>query len=254
MVGYLVLILLTNDDGVHSEGLTLLVESLRRQNEVCVVAPERERTCVGHAITLHKPLRIRKAGEGIFATNGTPADCVLLGVKAVLRKKPDLIISGINKGPNMGQDVNYSGTVAAAKEGAFLGIPSLAVSINARSHFRFPDAIRVIDTTIHLIKEYSVPDSTFLNINIPNVSFNKMKGFMVTRLGKRIYNDTVIERTDPRGGKYYWIGGNGEFYEPLEGTDFYAIERDFVSVTPLGLDGTSIRSLSSYKKYFRRGL
>ena len=254
MVGYPVLILLTNDDGVHSEGLMLLVEGLKRQHEICVVAPERERTCVGHAITLHKPLRIKETGDGIYATNGTPADCILLGVKAVLRRKPDLIISGINKGPNMGQDVNYSGTVAAAKEGAFLGIPSLAVSINARSHFRFSDAIRVIGEAIQVIREGKFPASTFLNINIPNVSFNKMKGFMVTRLGKRIYTDTVIERTDPRGGKYYWIGGNGELYESLEGTDFFAIEKGFVSVTPLGLDGTNIKSLNRFKKYFRRGL
>ena len=230
------------------------MENLQKQHEVCVVAPERERTCVGHAITLHKPLRMKELGGGVYATNGTPADCVLLGVKAVLKKKPDLVISGINKGPNMGQDVNYSGTVAAAKEGAFLGIPSLAVSMNARSHYHFADAIKVIEMIIAVVEGSSFLDSTFLNINVPNVSFNKMKGFMVTRLGKRIYNDKVIERTDPRGGKYYWIGGNGELYEPIEGTDFYAIERGFVSVTPLGLDVTSIKSINIYKKYFRRGL
>jgi 5'-nucleotidase len=248
------LILLTNDDGIHSEGLMLLMEKLHGQHEVFVVAPERERTCVGHAITLHKPLRMKDMGGGVYATNGTPADCVLLGVKAVLKKKPDLIISGINKGPNMGQDVNYSGTVAAAKEGAFLGIPSMAVSINARSHYHFVDAIMVVEIIIQVVKENSFLDATFLNINVPNVSSSKMKGFMVTRLGKRIYNDKVIERTDPRGGKYYWIGGNGEFYESLEGTDFYAIEKGFVSVTPLGLDVTNIKSINGYKKYFRRGL
>jgi 5'-nucleotidase len=230
------------------------MENLQKQHNVCVVAPERERTCIGHAITLHKPLRMKELGGGVYATNGTPADCVLLGVKAVLKKKPDLVISGINKGPNMGQDVNYSGTVAAAKEGAFLGIPSLAVSMNARSHYHFADAIKVIEMIIAVVEGSSFLDSTFLNINVPNVSYNKMKGFMVTRLGKRIYNDKVIERTDPRGGKYYWIGGNGELYEPIEGTDFYAIERGFVSVTPLGLDVTSIKSINIYKKYFRRGL
>jgi 5'-nucleotidase len=230
------------------------MESLCRQHDVFVVAPERERTCVGHAITLHKPLRIKEIGESIYATNGTPADCVLLGVKAVLQKRPDLIISGINKGPNMGQDVNYSGTVAAAKEGAFLGIPSLAISLNARSHFHFADAIKVIEVIIEVVKKNNFLDSTFLNVNVPNVSYSKMKGFMVTRLGKRIYNDKVIERTDPRGGKYYWIGGNGEQFESLEGTDFYAIEQGFVSVTPLGLDITNIQSINSYKKHFRRGL
>jgi len=248
------LILLTNDDGIHSEGLTHLMEVLLKQHDVVAVAPERERTCVGHAITLHKPLRIKEIGGGIYATNGTPVDCVFLGVKAIVRKRPDLIISGINKGPNMGQDVNYSGTVAAAKEGAFLGIPSLAISLNARSHFHFTDAIKAIEVIIEVVKKKNLPDSTFLNINVPNVSYNKMKGFMVTRLGKRIYNDKVIERTDPRGGKYYWIGGNGEQFESLEGTDFFAIEQGFVSVTPLGLDVTSIKSINSFKKYFRRGL
>jgi 5'-nucleotidase len=230
------------------------MESLQKQHEICVVAPERERTCVGHAITLHKPLRIKEIGGNIYATNGTPADCVLLGVKAVLRKKPDLIISGINKGPNMGQDVNNSGTVAAAKEGAFLEILSMAVSINARSHYHFEDAIKAIEAIIELVKGNKLPSSTFLNINIPNVSYSKIKGFMVTRLGKRIYNDKVIERKDPRGGKYYWIGGNGECYESLEGTDFYAIEKGYISVTPLGLDITNINSINGYKKYFRRGL
>lgn len=248
------LILLTNDDGIHSEGLTLLMENLRKRHEVSVVAPERERTCVGHAITLHKPLRMREIDKGVFATNGTPADCVLLGVNAALHKRPDLVISGMNKGPNMGQDVNYSGTVAAAKEGAFLGIPSLAISINGRSHYHFADAIKAAEVIIQVVEEGNFLDSTFLNINIPNVSYNKMKGFMVTRLGKRIYNDTVVERTDPRGGKYYWIGGNGELYEPLEGTDFFAVERDYISVTPLGLDVTNNSSINNYKKYFRRGL
>jgi 5'-nucleotidase len=197
---------------------------------------------------------MKEIDESVYATNGTPADCVLLGVKAVLKKKPALIISGINKGPNMGQDVNYSGTVAAAKEGAFLGIPSLAISINARSHYHFSDAIKTIETIIQVVDENHFLDSTFLNINVPNLSHGKLKGFMVTRLGKRIYNDKVIERIDPRGGKYYWIGGNGELYEPLEGTDFYAIEKGFVSITPLGLDVTSIKSINRYKKYFRRGL
>jgi len=247
-------ILVTNDDGIHSEGLTLLKEALSTKHDVCAVAPERERTCVGHAITLHKPLRIKEIGKGLYATNGTPVDCVFLGVKAIMPKSPDLIISGVNKGPNMGQDVNYSGTVAAAQEGAFLGIPSLAISLNARSHFHFADAIKVIEVIIDVVKKEIFLDSTFLNVNVPNISYEKMKGFMVTRLGKRIYNDIVIERTDPRGGKYYWIGGNGDYFESLEGTDFYAVEHGFVSVTPLGQDVTSTKSINRLKKYFRRGL
>jgi 5'-nucleotidase len=249
-----VLILLSNDDGIHSDGLTVLRGVLREKHTVFMVAPERERTCVAHAITLHKPLRIREIAADTFSTNGTPADCVFLGVKTLLPRRPDFIVSGINTGPNMGQDVNYSGTVAAAKEGAFLGIPSISVSIAAREDFFFEDAARVTEEVIDILLTRPLPESTFLNINIPNFPRNKIKGFMVTRLGKRIYNDKVIERTDPRGGKYYWIGGDGNGYEWMEGTDFCAVEEGYVSVTPLSLDNTSESSLDIYKTYFRRSL
>lgn len=232
----------------------ILRGSLSKKYEVYAVAPERERTCVAHAITLHKPLRIKEVKNGVFSTNGTPADCVLLGVKVLLPKKPHVLISGINKGPNMGQDVNYSGTVAAAKEGAFLGIPSMAVSISARNEFLFHEATKVIEKIIKMVSANPFLHDTFLNVNIPNMPYKDMKGFMVTILGKRIYNDTVIERVDPRGGKYYWIGGNGENYELIDGTDFYAVEKGYISITPLGLDVTSNNSINYYKKYFRRPL
>jgi 5'-nucleotidase len=248
------LILLTNDDGVHSEGLLALREIFAKTNDVCVIAPERERTCVGHAITLHKPLRIKKVSDNTYASNGSPADCIYLAIKAILRKKPDIIISGINKGPNMGQDVNYSGTVAAAKEGAFLGVPSLAVSICAREQFLFHDAALITKKIIDAMKYKAFIGNTFLNINIPNVPHEKLKGFMVTKLGKRIYNDEVVERVDPRGVTYYWIGGNSEGYENKRGTDFYAVEKDYVSITPLGLDMTHTDSIKTYKTYFRRSI
>jgi 5'-nucleotidase len=248
------LILLTNDDGIRSEGLMTLRDNLLKRHEVYVVAPERERTCVGHAITLHKPLRIKEIGGNIFSTNGAPADCIILAIKILLPGKPDFIISGLNKGPNMGRDVNYSGTVAAAKEGAFLGIPSMAISICARSSFLFNDASRVTEEIIEMLRGNPFLDCTFLNINIPNIPYKDMKGFMVTRLGKRIYNDTVIERVDPRGGKYYWIGGDGDGYDSIRGTDFYAVERGYISITPLGLDVTSNNSINYYKKYFSTGI
>ena len=248
------LILLTNDDGVHSEGLLALREIFAKTDDVCVVAPERERTCVGHAITLHKPLRIKKIADNTYASNGSPADCIYLGIKAILRKKPDIIISGINKGPNMGQDVNYSGTVAAAKEGAFLGIPSIAVSICAREHFLFDDAALITERIVDIVKNKAFIDGTFLNVNIPNISHKKLNGFMVTKLGKRIYNDEVLERVDPRGGTYYWIGGNAEGYEDRRGTDFYAVQKGSVSITPLGLDMTHTGSIKTYNTYFRRSL
>ena len=171
-----------------------------------------------------------------------------------MNKKPDLIISGINTGPNMGRDVNYSGTVAAAKEGAFLGVPSIAVSICSRQGFRFQDAARTIHNIIYIIGDKPFLKETFLNVNIPNIPLEQSNGYMVTRLGKRIYNEKVLERTDPRGGKYYWIGGNAEHYENIRGTDFYAIEKGYVSITPLSLDMTDTGSMKSYRAYFRNGL
>jgi 5'-nucleotidase len=246
-----VVILLTNDDGVHSEGLTVLRQSLATQHRVVVVAPERERTCVAHAITLHKPLRIREVGDGVYATNGTPADSVLLGIKAVLRERPDCVLSGINTGPNMGQDVIYSGTVAAAKEGARLGILSMAASLNARAGFLFSEAAEVVREAIGLVARRPVSDGVFFNINIPNILRTGMRGFVVTRLGKRIYNDEVIERIDPRGSRYYWIGGSGDDFEPIEGTDFPAVGDGFVSVTPLSADGSPV-SMSGYRRIFGR--
>jgi 5'-nucleotidase len=248
------LILLTNDDGIHSKGIQALGKHLSKNHDVYLVAPERERTCVAHAVTLHKPLRIREISERIYATNGTPADCVLLGVNTVLPRRPDFVVSGINTGPNMGQDVNYSGTVAAAKEGAFLNIPSMAVSICAREGFLFEDAAQVAGVVIYALSDGTMPECTFANVNIPNVPRDMLKGFSVTRLGKRIYNDIVHERIDPRGGKYYWIGGNGDKYERKRGTDFYAVEKGFVSITPLCLDITNVRSMKIYKNHFKRRL
>jgi 5'-nucleotidase len=245
-------ILLTNDDGIHSEGLVLLRECLLKQHDVYVMAPEKERTCVGHAITLHKPLRVKDLGDRVFASNGTPVDCVLLGLRMLFSQPPDFIISGINKGPNMGQDINYSGTVAAAREGAFLGIPSLAVSINARKDYRFTDAARITEDIIGMMKGSTCLGRTFLNINIPNISYENIKDFMVTRLGKRVYNDAVVERIDPRGGKYYWIGGNSHGFDLIEGTDFYAVENDYASITPIDVDAISDGSINILKQYLDR--
>lgn len=246
------LILLTNDDGIHSKGIVTLGRHLSEKHQVYMVAPERERTCVAHAVTLHKPLRVREVTRGVYATNGTPADCVLLGVHAVLPRRPDFVVSGINTGPNMGRDVNYSGTVAAAREGAFLGIPSMAVSICAREGFLFDDAAGVACAVMERLTEGVFPEGAVVNVNIPNLPREKLKGFSVTRLGKRIYNDIVHERVDPRGRKYYWIGGNGESYKRRRGTDFYAVEKGYVSVTPLGLDITDAGSMKIYQKHFRR--
>lgn len=248
------LILLTNDDGVNSEGLKYLREALSKGNEIYVVAPDRERTCSAHSITLHKPLRITKHSDRVFSTNGTPADCVVLGVKFILPKKPGLVISGINGGPNMGQDIFYSGTVAAAREGAFLGIQSMAVSIDARENFRYEDAVKVVNRIIEKIKESPLLPGIFLNINIPNLPYDKIKGFMFTSPGFRVYEDKVIERIDPRGKKYYWIGSAIDNFKPKRGTDFFAVKNGYVSITPMDSHISESKSKEIIKKTFGRWL
>ncbi len=247
------LILLSNDDGIDSQGLLALKDAMAPGNEVWVVAPGSERTCVAHAITLHKPLRIKDLGDRVFSTNGTPADSVLLALRVVLPRKPDLVISGINKGPNMGQDVSYSGTVAAAKEGAFMGIASLAVSLNGRSDFLFGDACRSVLDIVERMRSAELPPHTLLNVNIPNIPYGEVRGFMVTSLGKRIYNGNIIERIDPRGGAYYWIAGDGERFEAIEGSDLQAVDKGFLSLTPLHWDLTSYVTMSAYRKIFPQG-
>lgn len=247
------LILLSNDDGVSSEGLQSLRQAFSKTDDVWVVAPESERTCIAHAITLHKPLRIKDLGDRVFSTNGTPADSVLLALKVVLPRRPDLVISGINKGPNMGQDVSYSGTVAAAREGAFSGAVSIAVSLNGRSAFLFDDAIRSVIDIVERVRTAGLPPASLLNVNIPNLPYEKIQGLMVTSLGKRIYNGNIIERMDPRGGPYYWIGGDAEGFEPIPGTDLHTVDLGYVSLTPLHWDLTSYAVMGQFKDIFLGG-
>ncbi len=247
------LILLSNDDGVSSEGLQSLRLAFSKTDDVWVVAPESERTCIAHAITLHKPLRIKDLGDRVFSTNGTPADSVLLALKVVLPRKPDLVISGINKGPNMGQDVSYSGTVAAAREGAFSGCVSIAASLNGRGAFLFDDAVRSVLDIVERVRAAALPPASFLNVNIPNIPYGQINGLMVTSLGKRIYNGNIIERMDPRGGPYYWIGGDAEGFEPIPGTDLHAVDLGYVSLTPLHWDLTSYAVIGQFKNIFLGG-
>jgi 5'-nucleotidase len=247
------LILLSNDDGVSSEGLHSLREILLKTDDVWVVAPDSERTCTAHAITVHNPLRINDHGNHVFSTNGTPADSVILAMQVVLPRKPDLVISGINKGPNMGSDVVYSGTVAAAKEGAFAGTISMAVSVNGRRDFLFEEASRSVWDIVNIFRDHVLPPSTFLNVNIPNIPYEKVRGIEVTRLGKRIYNGNIVERHDPRGAKYYWFGGDAEGYEPIAGTDLQAVHEGYISITPLHWDLTSYGSLDQVRGIVHKG-
>jgi 5'-nucleotidase len=236
------MILVTNDDGVYSPGIQILAKRLRELDTVIIVAPDRERSAAGHSMTLHRPLLIEEIKEGIYSVNGTPTDCVNIAVKGMLKETPRLVVSGINKGPNLGDDVTYSGTVAGAMEGTLLGIPSFAVSIAARENFLFAEAAEVAVRAAVRIFEQGLPAGTLLNINVPNLPFADMQGTRITRLGKRIYHQMTVERIDPRGKKYYWIGGGEPDWEREEGTDLDAVDRKSVSITPLHLDFTDYSS------------
>jgi 5'-nucleotidase len=226
-------ILVTNDDGIHSEGLHALAEALKAAGDVIVVAPDRERSSVAHSLTMHRPLRVEKVRDNYYSVDGTPVDCVILGSHMLKPKRPGLVASGINKGENMGEDVLYSGTVSAALEGTIMGIPSFAVSMAARKDFKFKGAAEFAFRVARFIEKNGLPRETLLNINVPNLDPDQIRSYRITRQGKRIYGDVVDEKTDPRGRTYYWIGGNELSFEKEAGTDFDAVSQGYVSITPL---------------------
>jgi 5'-nucleotidase len=228
-------ILVTNDDGIFSEGIRLLAQSLGDLAEVWVVAPDREQSAMGHALTLSRPLRMQKVEERWFAVDGTPTDCVNLGVLSLLKERlPDLVVSGINFGLNLGDDVTYSGTVSATFEGTLLGIPSVAFSQEVAEGFSFARSAAFARRFIDLLLGSELPRDLLLNVNLPA---GEPKGLSFTRLGRRVYKQSIIEKLDPRGRKYYWIAGTPQ-WEQASGTDFEAISQGRVSVTPLHLDLT----------------
>jgi 5'-nucleotidase len=239
-----VLILVTNDDGIESPGLFAIAESLAALGRVIVVAPDRERSAVGHSLTLHSPLRAEEIRPDRFAVDGTPTDCVNLGIHGLLGERPALVVSGINKGGNMGDDVTYSGTVSAAMEATLMGVPAFAVSLEATS-FKADDFRIAAAYTADLaavILGRGLPSDTFLNVNMPA---GAPCGVRLTRQGRRRYSDVVVEKVDPRGRKYYWLGAGELDFQDIEGTDFHAVRRGFVSVTPLHLDLTNNRSFAA---------
>jgi 5'-nucleotidase len=234
------MILVSNDDGIHSEGLRALGDALASLDEVVIVAPDRERSAVSHSLTLHRPLRVEEIRPGWYAVNGTPTDCVLLGVNALLSTRPRLIVSGINRGANLGDDLHYSGTVSAAMEGVLLGIPSIAVSLAARRDFRYGPAARFAERLAAYVLDAGLPESTLLNVNVPQTEEGESPpGFRLARHGRRRYSDTIAEKVDPRGQTYYWIGGDEVEGPAEEGTDFGVIAAGLISVTPIHLDLTN---------------
>ncbi|NWF94169.1 MAG: 5'/3'-nucleotidase SurE [Syntrophaceae bacterium] len=243
-------ILVTNDDGVHSEGIATLAKALREVGEVWVVAPDREKSAVAHSLTLHRPLRVEKIKRNCYAVDGTPADCVYLGVNVISPGRPQLIVSGINKGGNLGDDVTYSGTVSAAFEGTLLGIPSFAISLVSRSNFKFHTAARFAVRVARYIIEKGLPKDTFLNINVPNLDEKEIKSYKITRQGRWTHNGSgVIEKVDPRGKKYYWIGSEQLVFEKTGDTDFDAVSNSYISITPLHLDLTNYSSIQELRRW-----
>jgi 5'-nucleotidase len=233
------LLLVTNDDGVHAPGLAALADALGELGEVWVVAPEREQSACGHALTLHRPLRTHRWDERRFAVNGTPSDCVNLGVLGFLPERPVLIASGINHGSNLGDDVTYSGTVSAAMEGTLLGVPSIAVSLMEGGDVA--EAARVARQIAMRVLVEGLAPKTLLNVNVPA---GTVRGIRLTRLGHRVYSEKIVEQTDPRGRTHYWIGAGPPEWEALEGTDMGAVHEGYVAVTPLHMDLTNHRALA----------
>lgn len=237
------LFFLTNDDGFFAEGLQVLVRRLRSLGVSYVVAPDREKSATSLSLTLRRPLRVEKISQNVFAVDGTPADCVYLALQKILPRRPDLLISGLNRGPNLGQqDISYSGTVAAAIQGTFLGLPSLAVSVLPDEQGRFPFSVAAEFTAnfIQRLLKKKLPPGLTLNVNIPPPP---TRGVRLTRLGEKRYNPEIIEKKDPRENLYYWIGAGRPTPVGDKGTDIWAVARGFISVTPLHTDLTDYPAL-----------
>lgn len=241
-------ILVTNDDGIDSPGLQILAETLEVLGRVYVVAPDKECSAMAHSLSLHRPLKVEQVRENYFAVDGTPADCVNLAVCCLLPERPKLIASGINKGGNMGEDITYSGTVSAAFEGAFYGIPSFAISLASKGDFKFKTAASFAQRVARFILKNGLPKDTFLNINVPNLDEDGVKSYRITRQGRRVYGNAVVEEVDPIGQRCYWIRGHRGF-ESMEGTDFEAVSSHHVSITPLHLDLTDHSSMEKMRKW-----
>jgi len=243
-------ILVSNDDGISATGLQILSAELALLDEVWIVAPDRDQSGVSHSVTLQRPLRIDEIAPRTFAIDGTPTDCVNLAINGILPVRPRMVVSGINHGANLGDDVTYSGTVSAAMEATLLGVPAIAVSqvfrAGAKPDFTF--AAKFARALVSSLLEHPLPADTLLNVNVPNRPAAEIQGYALTRQGKRRYGDAVVEKVDPRGRKYYWIAGDALDFVDAEGTDFDAVQTGRVSITPLHLDLTNYESFRALER------
>ena len=242
-------ILVSNDDGYLAEGLVALAKALSNYATVSVVAPDRNRSAASNSLTLDMPLRATLAHNGFMKVDGTPTDCVHLAITGLLDTEPDMVFAGINHGANLGDDVLYSGTVAAATEGRFLGLPAVAISLVGDHPEHFETAAKVAVILLKQIQEHPLPSNTILNVNVPDLPFAELKGFQSCRLGQRHKSEPIIQSKDQRGRRIYWVGAAGAEQDAGKGTDFYAINNGYVSVTPLQLDLTWYERLDTLKNW-----
>ena len=242
-------ILLTNDDGIQAPALAVLARELSALGRVTTVVPDRDQSATSHSLTLSRPLRIHRHGDQVMSIDGTPTDCVLIAFHGLMDEPPDLVVSGINHGPNMGEDVFYSGTVAAAIEGSMQGVPAIAASLVTREPADFVEPARFVRRLAEAFAARRLAGHRVLNVNLPHRPWHEIRGVRLTRLGTRAYSDTLIEKVDPRGRAYYWIGGQDPVWESEEGTDFHAVEHGHISVTPLSLDLTDHRAMVDMEQW-----
>lgn len=242
-------ILITNDDGIHSPGLLALQQALTEIGTAITIAPDRDNSAVSHSLTMNRPLKIHRLKENCYTVDGTPTDCVAVGLKKILQIQPDLLVSGINAGANLGDDISYSGTVSAAIEGTMYGVPSMALSVGGEPPYDYRAAMLIASCMALKILNNSLPENTLLNINIPSGS--SYKNIRVTRQGRRLWENSIHETLDPRGSKHYWIGGGTPVTDPGEDTDVYAFAAGNVSITPIQLDLTNHTGISYLKEKWR---
>ena len=245
-------ILVSNDDGYLAPGIGILAEAMQGIAEnVTVVAPDRDRSAVSNSLTVNDPLRVSTASNGFLYVNGTPTDCMHIAINGLLKEKPDMILSGINSGHNLGDDVLYSGTVAAAMEGRFLGSPAIAISCISFEPKYYETAARVAQILVKRLQSHQLPADTILNVNVPDLPYEELSGWSTTRLGSRHQSEELIRGQDPRGREIYWLGAVGAGRDAGQGTDFYAVEHGYVSVTPLKVDLTHHDALPSINDWMR---
>lgn len=248
-------ILISNDDGYQADGIRCLAATLSEMASIVVVAPERDRSGASNSLTLHHPIRAHQDPTGFIYVDGTPTDCVHLAITGLLDEEPDMVVSGINAGANMGDDVHYSGTVAAAMEGRFLGLPAIAVSlVLAEPPHHFDTAASAIVRLIKRMQVQPLPADTILNVNVPDVAWDDIKGFEPTRLGHRHKAEPVIKSSDPRGCPIYWVGPAGAEQDAGPGTDFYAVKSNHISVTPIQVDLTRHQAIDQLASWLREDL